>query len=600
MFLPKLLRLLTITSLVMGVAGAGYGVEPASRLNDDSSGADWANYGRTFGQQHFSPLEDVNAQSVKRLNLTWYLDLPTGNTVSEPIAVDGVFYFVQGQAVVHAVDASTGKELWKHDPKVAQAAGPKMRYAWGSRGIAWWDGKIYVGTMDGRLIAIDAKSGQEVWSVMTLDPKSFNYITGAPRVFDGKVIIGFGGADVSRTRGYVTAYDAQTGKQAWRWFTVPGNPADGFENEAMAMAAKTWHGKWWELGGGGTVWNAMSYDPETHSLIIGTGNGTPWNHKARSEGRGDNLFLASIVALDSDTGQYKWHYQINPGESWDYTATHDMAFADITVAGKPRKVLVTAPKNGFFYVIDRLNGQLISAEPFAKVNWASKIDLKTGRPVENPLARYPEGTEFNLWPSSRGAHSWNPMAFSPVTGYAYIPVLEKSSVWSNFGLKDNAWKQMQPDGSGQTAAIEAYPPTTDPMDGTTKLLAWDIQAQKAVWSRPMLGPQAGAVMATAGGLVFSGSLDGTFNEYAADSGDLMWSFKAGAPIIAPPITYQANGVQYVSVLTGLGTSAALIGKAIEPFSRDYRAMERRVLTFAVGGKAVLPELATARMRVPAD
>ncbi len=600
MFSTKVTRLLIVATLLVGLTGCDRDPESAKRLRDDSSGADWANYGRTFGQQHFSPLNAVNTQTVKQLSLAWHLDLPPGNSVSEPIAVDGVLYFVQGQAVVHAVDASSGKALWTYNPGVAAVAGQKMRYAWGSRGLAWWDGKIYVGTMDGRLIAIDAKTGSEVWSVMTIDPKGFNYITGAPRVFDGKVVIGFSGADVSRTRGYVTAYDAQTGKQIWRWFTVPGNPENGFENEAMAMAAKTWHGNWWEYGGGGTVWNAMSYDPETHSLIIGTGNGTPWNHKARSDGKGDNLFLASIVALDGDTGEYKWHYQINPGETWDYTATHDMAFADIEVEGKPRKVLVTAPKNGFFYVIDRLTGQLISAEPFAKVNWASKIDLKTGRPVENPQARYPGNSEFNIWPSSRGAHSWYPMAFSPVTGYAYIPMLEKSAVWSNFGLEGGAWKAMQPDGTGQTAAIEAFPPVDDPLDGTTKLLAWDIQAQKPVWSRPMPGPQAGGAMATAGGLVFSGSLDGTFNAYAADTGELEWSFKAGAPIIAPPITYEAKGIQYVSVLTGPGTSAALIGKPMEPYAQDYRAMERRVLTFALGGKGVLPEVAATQMPLPED
>ena len=609
MFSRIFLRLVIMLCLAVLLVGCGRSSQGDTRpvdkstakLLDTSDGADWASYGRTFGQQHFSPLTQIDSANVEQLGLAWHMDLPTGNTVSQPIAVDGVLYFVHGQAVVHAVQASTGELLWKHDPQVAAAAGQRLRYGWGSRGLAWWGGNIYVATMDGRLIALDGKTGDQIWSVMTLEPDSFTYITGAPRVFDGKVVIGFAGADVSRSRGYVTTYDAATGEQLWRWYTVPGNPAEGFENDAMAMAAETWHGKWWEFGGGGTVWNAMSYDAETNLLIIGTGNGTPWNHKSRSEGKGYYLFIASLVALDGDTGEYKWHYQINPGETWDYTASHDMAFADLEVDGRPRKVLATAPKNGFFYVIDRLTGELISAEPFAKVNWASRIDLETGRPVENPQARYPDGSQFVIWPSHRGAHSWYPMAYSPVTGYAYIPVLEKAAMWSDFGVEGGVWKDYMPDGTAQAAAmLEVYPDVDDKLEGTTKILAWDIARQRPVWEQPTPGPQAGAVMATAGGLVFSGNLAGTFNAYAADTGKLLWSMEIGTPIIAPPITYLADGVQYVSVLAGPGTSAALQGKPMEAFAQDYRTLERRMLTFALSGTASLPPRTHKTMPMPND
>jgi quinohemoprotein ethanol dehydrogenase len=583
------IAMLSAVAFLVAAVSWGQGDDTSTpRLLDSSSGGDWAGYGRTFGEQHFSPLTQINDSNVGGLKLSWLIELPAGTSVSQPIAVDGVLYFVHGQAVVNAVDAATGRALWQYDPKVTEVARHKLRYAWGSRGLAWWKGKIYVGTMDGRLIALDGRTGEQVWSVMTVDRDDHNYITGAPRVFDGKVIIGFGGADVGYARGYVTTYDAETGKQLWRWYTVPGNPAGRFENKAMEMAAKTWSGEWWKFGGGGTVWNAMSYDPETGTVIIGTGNGTPWNHKARSAGKGENLFLASIVALDAKTGGYKWHYQVNPGETWDFTATQDMAFADLSVEGKKRKVLLTAPKNGFFYVIDRQTGQLISAEPFAKVNWASKIDLKTGRPIENPQARYPDGSTFLMWPSDRGAHNWSPMAFSPQTQIAYIPVNEKAATWRDLGVENGQWQQMMPPGTAQSAAwLDLYPPVKDPLDGTSKLLAWNVRTQKAAWSQPTPGPMTGGVMATGGNLVFSGNVDGTFNAYAADTGKLSWSFQTNVPVIAPPITYSVGGTQYVTVLTGPGTGASFLGKPMEPFSLDYRTLERRVLTFSLTGRARL-------------
>jgi quinohemoprotein ethanol dehydrogenase len=559
-----------------------------AQLRDGSSGADWAGYGGTFGEQH-SPLREVSARNVGRLGLAWSMDLDSGNPVTAPLAVGGTLYFVTGYSVVHAVDAATGRLLWLYDPKAPEAAGKKLRQGWGSRGLAWGDGKIYVGTHDGRLIALDAAHGTPRWSAMTVTKDDARYITGAPRVVGGKVLIGFGGADVGPTRGYVSAYDADTGHLAWRWFTVPGNPGDGFENDAMAMAAGTWYGEWWRYGGGGTVWNAMSYDPQTGTLFLGIGNGSPWNHKARSAGRGDNLFLCSIVALDLKTGRYKWHYQINPGESWDYNAAMDMALAEISINGHSRKVLLTAPKNGFFYVIDRTTGKLVSAEPFAKVNWASEIDVSTGRPIETPAARYPNGTTFVMWPGPIGAHSWHPMAFSRETGLAYIPVIEMAASWTDAGLNGEEWRRSSPLMTAQAAAaVDLFPPTDDPLNGTSRLVAWDPLNQKPVWTAATPGPMGGGVMTTAGNLVFQGQLDGQFNAYAADSGRLLWSFSAQAPVLAPPISYRVKGRQYVTVLTGMGTSAGLLGEALAPFHIDYRTQARRVLTFVLNGHSILP------------
>jgi quinohemoprotein ethanol dehydrogenase len=484
---------------------------------------------------------------------------------------------------------------------VAEVAAHKLRWAWGTRGLAWWNGKVYVGTMDGRLIALDAHTGAPVWSVMTVKPDDTNYITGAPRAFDGKVIIGFGGADVGPTRGYVSTYDAETGTLLWRWYVVPGNPADGFENTAMEMAAKTWSGPWWKYGGGGTVWNAISYDPELNTVLIGTGNGSPWNHKARSQGKGDNLFLASIVALDAKTGAYKWHYQVNPGESWDFTATGDMEFADLMIDGKLRKVLMMAPKNGFFYVMDRRTGKLISAEAFAKVNWASKIDVTHGRPVENPQARYPDGTTAIVWPSDRGAHGWLPMAFSPKTGLAYIPVVEKAASWRDFGVANEEWRAAMPVGTTQAAVFyDLYPKVDDPIDNTSRLVAWDVRAQKSAWSQSTPGPLGGGVLATAGNLVFGGQLDGKLNAYAADSGRVLWSFEANAPVIAPPISYSVGGRQYITVLSGSGTGASFLGESLARFSIDYRTQARRVLTFVLGGTAKLPAPTALSLRPVED
>ncbi len=574
--------------------------DPNAILLDGSDGANWPAFGRTYGERHYSPLAEIDDDNIQRLGLAWHMDLGQGSPVSGPVAVDGILYFATGYSIVRAVDPTTGELLWEYDPKVTEVAGRRLRMGWGIRGIAYWNGKIYTGTHDGRLIALDAGTGEPVWSVMTLPEDSDKlFISGPPRVFDGKVIIGNGGADQSATRGYVTTYDAETGDRLWRFYIVPGNPADGFEDDAMAMAAKTWHGEWWQYGGGGNAWNAMTYDAGQDLIIVGTGNGAPWNRRIRSEGKGDNLFLASIVALDANTGEYRWHYQVNPGETWDYNASMDMELAELEIDGERRKVLMTAPKNGFFYVIDRTNGELISAEPFVKVNWASHIDLETGRPVENPAARYPDGSTFVMWPGPVGAHSWLPMAYHPGTKLVYIPAIEMAASYTDAGITREKWQRLP--GYAVDGALEPNLVVEDggPLNGTSALIAWDPVAQEEVWRVPNPGPWNGGAMATGGNLVFQGQIDRTFNAYAADTDDKLWSFPAEAAVLAPPITYEADGRQYISVLTGVGASISLFGPFL-PEAIDYRTEAKRVLTFALDGDATLPASPPVTKRAFAD
>lgn len=566
-------------------ASADGGATAAQRILLDSAGGDnWPGFGRTYGEQHFSPLDAINTQNVAQLGLVWSDDLGPGNSVTGPIEVDGVIYLANRHNVIHAIDARTGRELWVHDTHAAERAGHRLRVAWGSRGVAWWNGRILTGTTDGRLIALDARTGRELWSVVTVGTDDIRYITGAPRVFGDKVIVGHGGADSGTTRGYVTAYDAATGKQAWRFYTVPGQPGVDTD-ETTKRAAKTWAGEWWKLGGGGTVWNSISYDAATDTVFLGTGNGYPWNHRIRSKGQGDNLYLCSIVALDGKTGRYKWHYQINPGETWDYNASMDIELADLVIDGRPRQVLMTAPKNGFFYVIDRTIGQLISAQPFVdKVTWASGIDLASGRPVENPQARFASGASFDMWPGFIGGHSWLPMAFSPATRLVYLPTIEVGATYSESGIDVAHWQP--PKGNVADVGVNADFAADGP-PRRSYLQAYDPVAQRRVWQVATPGPVSGGTVATAGGLVFQGGLDGRFNAYDARDGRLLWSFAADAPVLAPPIVYRIAGRQYVSVITGTGVSygtySSIMGKPV-----DYRTQAHRVLTFAMGGKAVLP------------
>ena len=593
---------LAIVPLLAGLLLALSGCEPAdsaARLADGSGGDDWPGYGRTSGQQHFSPLEQVNQGNAGSLGLAWFMDLPPANSVTQPIAIDGVLYFASGLSVVHAVDAASGKELWQYDPRAAEVSGLNLRVGWGVRGIAWWDGKIFTGTQDGRLIALDAKSGKPVWTVQTIRPEDAAHVNGAPRVFNGRVLIGFA-STTGAMRGYVTAYDAESGKQLWRFWTVPGDPSQPFENKAMEMAAKTWSGEWWKYGGGATVWNTMAYDPETDTVYIGTGSPYPWSHRIRSAGRGDNLFVGSIVALDGKSGAYKWHYQPTPGDTWDFDATMDIELADIEIGGRMRKVLMQAPKNGFFYVIDRVTGEFISAEPYTKVTWASRVDPATGRPVEMPGARFADGKSARIAPTSLGGHNWMSMAFSPRTGLAYIPANHFEADYSDIAYQWKPTTDRTVDGGVMIMGGPAF--GTMPASGS--LIAWSPATQKPVWKIDHPTSLNGGVLATGGGLVFQGTVDGLFKAYAADSGKLLWQFDTGAPILATPISYRVRGRQYVTLLTGSSMGIAMyaptmVGPAVENYAIDPMSQARRVLTFALGEKASLPA-SRQPAAVPAD
>ena len=580
--------LVTASSLLALVGCQSAGPTSSARMiADEGDGRNWPSYGRTYSERHASPLRDIDVTNVARLGLAWSMDLPRiANGATVPLAVDGIIYFTVGQSIVHAVEATTGRLLWRHDPEVTKVAKRKLRITWGPRGIAYWEGKVYVGTTDGRLVAIDARSGKQAWSVQTVDPDNELTITGPPRVFKGKVIIGNAGSEFGANRGYVTAYDAVTGRQLWRFFIVPGNPADGFENAAMERAAKTWTGEWWKFGGGGQAWNAITYDPLFDRVYIGTGNGSPWNRKVRSPGGGDNLFLCSIVALDADTGEYVWHYQTTPGETWDYNSAMDITLTTLEMGGKPRPVILHAPKNGFFYVIDRETGKVLSAEKFGKVTWAERIDLATGRPVEVPGARYEGGTAL-VWPSTMGVHNWQPMSHNAQTGLVYIPTLEMASLFDDRGVDPQSFTiQGTALNTGLALPVGDAPPDA----GKSALLAWDPVRQRAAWSVPTPGLWNGGTMTTDGGLVFQGQSDGRFNAYDAVTGALRWSFDAKMGITGAPITFEAGGRQYVSVVVGWGGSApAFFGSLAAQHGWQARVHPHRLLTFALDGRASLPD-----------
>jgi quinohemoprotein ethanol dehydrogenase len=461
-----------------------------------------------------------------------------------------------------------------------------------SRGLGYGDGKIFIGALDGRLIALDARTGAEVWTVQTTDQSESYTITGAPRVYGNKVLIGNGGAELG-VRGYVSAYDVHTGALLWRWHTVPGNPADGFENPAMEMAAGTWTGEWWRSGGGGTVWDSMSYDPKLGLVYIGTGNGSPWARLYRSPGGGENLFLASIVALDAETGEYRWHYQTTPGEQWDYTATQQMILADLEIDGRVRKLLMQAPKNGFFYVLDRATGELISAEKLVPISWASGIDKATGRPIENSEARY--GTDpVMVSPGAGGAHNWNPMAYSPKTGLVYIPVTETYMSYALAENYDPARGGLGTSFFGNDEKRREHARYADEHSGGW-LVAIDPRTQKERWRTPKEQKGSGGVLVTAGNLVFQGNIGTTFAAYRADTGEKMWEMPVQQVPIAAPITYMVDGVQYIAVNAGWGGGLAHVERS--QYSELFLG-QPRLLVFRLGGTAKLPPPPPESFAVP--
>lgn len=557
-------------------------------IADESITSDWLAYGRTHSERRFSPIEDISESNVANLKVDWFIDLPNDvGLVSTPLVVDGILYFTGTMNVLRAVDALNGKLIWEYDPEVGKAVKGKRQIGWAhSRGISFYEGKIFTATWDGRLIALDAKTGAKIWSVETFSPERALYITGAPKAFKGKVIIGNGGTENGPSRGWVTAYDANTGKEAWKFYIVPGNPADGFENKAMEMAAKTWNGEWWKHGGGGNAWHGFTYDEELDVLYIGTGNGSPWNREIRSPGGGDNLFLCSIVALNPNTGEYKWHYQTTPGETWDYNSNMDIVLADLKVDGEDVKAILHAPKNGFFYVINRRTGKLISAKPFAETSWASHIDLTTGKPVETEGARY-INKPFDITPSAWGAHSWQSMSYNPQTGLVYLPTQHSASKYSAEGIDIQNWQSRE--FIGGTGA-KLLPADKQPREYPASLQAWDPVKQEMVWSIPQDNFWNAGTLTTAGNLVFQGRSDGKFLAYNAKTGEILWNFDAGLGISAPPVTYKIDGRQYISLLVGWGGGYTRGGLAAHQLGWSYKIHTRRLVTFSLEGNIELPKL----------
>jgi quinohemoprotein ethanol dehydrogenase len=593
-------KLSLVGLLLLGTASL-YGctnVAPKSGQVDDrrllaaaEDGANWLTYGRTYDEQRFSPLTQVSDRSVARLGLAWSSDLDTARgQEATPIVVDGVLYVSTAWSMVKAYDAASGKKLWEYDPQVPRSKLVDACCDAVNRGVAVWKGKVYVATLAGQLVALDAASGKVTWETQVTDKASHLTISGAPRIVKGKVMIGSAGSEYI-TRGYISAYDAETGKQIWRFYTVPGDPSKPFEQPALAVAAKTWSGEWWKLGGGGTVWDSITYDPETDLLYFGTANAEPWNAGARNTKAGDNLYTASIVAVNPETGNYVWHFQETPEDRWDFDSNQQIIATTLTLDGKPRRVLMHAPKNGFFYILDAKTGQFISGKAFAKVTWASGLDPVSGRPNVNPEARYEQtGKAFISYPGAVGAHSWNPMSYSPKTGLVYIPAnqvmqpyLAAKKDWKplavgfNLGLEGDK-VAMPADIKMRQAAVA---------DTTGSLVAWDPVTQSARWTVQHVGPANGGTLATAGNLVFQGTAGGEFRAYTADSGKQLWTFPTQTGVIAAPMTYSVKGEQYVAILAGWGGAYDVASGILSGKSGSVRNISR-LLVFKLGGTSVLP------------
>ena len=558
--------LLVIATALMSLASHANSQPAAQTVNESSimnPGSEWLSHGRTYREQRFSPLDSVNRDNVDELDLVWSFKFDTARGMeATPIVHDGVIYVSTGWSHVHAIDARSGEELWHYDAKVPKAQLAKTCCGPVNRGVAIWQEdsdsplQVFFGALDGRLIALDAATGMENWSVQST-PTDGNYsVTGAPRIVKGMIIIGNGGAELG-VRGYVSAYDVTTGEMKWRFYTVPGDRNKPQENAALEAALETWSGdEWYKLGGGGgTAWDSLVYDPELDLLYIGTGNGSPWNRELRSPGGGDNLYLSSIVALRPDTGEYVWHYQVTPADNWDYTATQQMVLAELEIDGEMRSVIMQAPKNGFFYVLDRKTGELLSAEKFGRVTWATHVDMDTGRPVESKFANYQENGGSFIWPSPYGAHNWQPMSFSTKTGLMYIPVQSIPSYFSavkevmyrvnrwNTGVDLNTNRDPKSWVAGRASADALI---------YGELVAWDPVKKKRAWKVHHSKPSNGGILSTAGDLVFQGTWDGTFAAYDAYNGKKLWQYKSDSAVLAGPMTYELDGEQYIAVAQGSG------------------------------------------------
>jgi quinohemoprotein ethanol dehydrogenase len=583
------------------LTGVQAGVDRARVVDADAEPGSWLTHGRNYAEDRESPLAIITRDNVARLGLAWYYDTGTKRGLeASPLVIDGVMYTTTSWSRVIAIDAKTGELLWQFDPQVPREWGTHACCDVVNRGVAAWGNSVYVGTIDGRLIALDNATGDIRWSVSTIDNSRPYTITGAPRAINGKIVIGNGGAEYG-VRGYVSAYDAGTGDMVWRFYTVPGDPALPPESPAMEMAAETWTGDvYWQVGGGGTVWDSMAFDPELDLLYIGVGNGSPWNRWVRSPGGGDNLFLSSIVALDANTGAYRWHYQTTPADTWDYTATQHIILADLEIDNRLRKVLMQAPKNGFFYVIDRTNGELISAENYVPVTWASHVDPESGRPVETDNADHSTESQTTS-PAAIGGHNWQPMAFNGAEGLVFIPAMEMIQPYStaaNFAYNPLGWNlgQAEPDSEGGGASGIPAPMIKAVMKHLMrgKLIAWDPIAQRERWQVSHQNIWNGGLLTTRTGLVFQGTGDNRLVAYDASDGRVLWQAATGTGIVAPPISYEIGGEQFVAVMAGWGG----VGGLALPQQINANGTSR-VLVYKLDGDASHPvETQRPRLAVP--
>jgi PQQ-dependent dehydrogenase (methanol/ethanol family) len=577
---------------VMPTAAQVHRVDDAALRRAGESG-DWLTYGLNQSENRYSPLTQINAANVSQLGLAWAYDVGSGGGGQEatPLAANGTLYGITNWSVVFAVDARTGRERWRWDPEVNQAT-VRMKICCGvvNRGLALYQGMIIAPAIDGRLLALDAETGKVIWEARVAYPQDHYTLTMAPRIAKGKVIIGASGGD-RPTRGFFAAFDAMTGRPAWRFYTVPGDPSKPFENTAMKKAAATWDGEWWKVGGGGAVWDGLAYDADADLIYVGTGNAEPWAQQLRTSTPKDNLYVCSILAVSATTGELKWHYQVVPGDIWDFDSVQHLILADLTINGRPRKVIMQANKNAFYYVLDRLTGEFISAGPFSKVTWAKGVDPKTGRPVVNKEAYY--GFEaIALSPGGGGAHNWSPMSFNPMTGLTYIPTSTANS-WTY-----QAERTYNPKPGLMTGTVRPMPAATLPSPPAIgpeplgesgprgALVAWDPVTQQVRWRKPGGGGIGGGTMTTAGNLVFQVINDGRLMAYTADKGEKLLELQTGLRSgMGPPITYQLDGKQYVAVMGGVGAAApggnAGPGNQATPFSP-------KLLVFVVGGSAPLP------------
>jgi len=577
---------LTMVALLTGCGdsnapptGASAGAAAGSTANapDIASSApaeEWPSYGRDYSEQRFSPLDQITVDNIDQLSLSWFGDLAErgGSYETTPVVIDGRIFVTSPWSKVYAFDARTGEQLWKYDPKVPGEFAVKLCCGIVNRGVGAFEDNIIWGTLDGRLVSVKAATGEPVWEKQVTDTEGWHSITGAPGIADGRIFIGEAGSEFHQ-RGYMAAYDARNGEELWRWWAVPGNPALGFEQPELEMAAATWNGTWWETGGGGTPWDAVTYDPVTDLVYIGTGNGAPWPAEIRSPGGGDNLFTASIVALEAKTGKYRWHYQATPEDSWDFDTTQQIVTADLVINGETKHVLMQAPKNGVFYVIEAETGEVISADLFVpSANWMLGFD-ENYRPIINPEANYGALGDkgFHVVPSAGGAHSWHPMAFNPQTGLMYIPtnygsfplVAEAGAKMGNQLLSINVGKRPQ-DPAPQLQGAGSY------------LLAWDPIARKPVWEQRAGSARAG-VLTTAGNLVFQAA-GPVFKAFRADTGEEVWSVETQSGIVGGAVSYAIDGEQHIAVVAGQSGPGGY-----------WAPNHARLLVYKLGGSAVLPE-----------